>query len=449
MSVKFARSLLDIVRELNWLTPAGLEKLFGNVETRLRALEAARADLDTAVSAVRTIALERVNNVLSPAIQSILLIQERGFLVARSDTPVSIAEGNTVIMTVGDESERAVFTPSPRVLVTRAANDTDYAVVRRVSYDQQIGEFIGVVEASFGEPGPHDDWIIAAIAGSTLAAIHAAETAAEARDQVLQEAEEVSENAGAASQYLGQTRLARDDAIEARDAASAAAAAAQTFDPGNYYPRAQTYSRTEIDEGLEGKVPKSDLVAANVGFAPAEGLAAEDVQAALEELQEDKAPAAALALHFRNMRVFLTSGTLVKPVGVDRVFAIAQGGGQGGRQDTAGSLRCGTGGDCVMGFIELTEDVTVTIGAGSAGANAGVPSAGGDTSIGALALARGGASSSASSLAGGASLPGQSPIAGIAALGGASGFGGSKGMGGHASTSTFGSGQAGFVIVMW
>lgn len=200
------------------------------------------------------------------------------------------------------------------------------------------------------------------------------------------------------------------------------------------------------EDGEDADTP----LAANVSFDNSgTELAAETVQAALAELDDEKAPASVLGLHFRGMQGFTSSGTFTPPAGVDRVFVIVQGGGQGGRQDNVSNLRCGNGGDCVMGFIDVTGSVSVTIGAGSAGASVSNPSAGGDTSVGALAVAKGGSSATTSSLSGGIVLPGQAPDTGIASLGGASGFGSFRGSGGSASTSVNTAGQAGFVIVMW
>lgn len=426
------------------------ERLLDVIELRLRPVEDKKASLEAVEQLIRDVGLQRINDVLTPAIQSVLLIQERGFLMARSSTSATIAANDVHTFVIDDEHERATFVPGPYPALTRQGSPDDTAVTRLIGWQPATGELMVEIIAVFGDPGPHDDWVIVATAG-------VANAMQAMLDEVRGLAEQVAEDRLAVADDREAAQTARGEAIAARNAAEGfagdahnSALAAQTFDPASYYAKAETYSKGEVDGALGEKLEADDLTAAATSFDNSgTELVAETVQAALAELDDEKASIAALGLHFRNMQAFTSSGTFTPPAGVDRVFVIVQGGGQGGRQDTAANLRCGNGGDCVMGFIDVTGAVSVTIGAGSAGTSGSDPSAGGDTSVDSLAVAKGGSSSTASSLSGGLVLPGQSPSSGIASLGGSSGFGGFRGSGGSASVTTSTAGQAGFVIVMW
>lgn len=89
---------------------------------------------------------------------------------------------------------------------------------------------------------------------------------------------------------------------------------------------------------------------------------------------------------FSGVQVITSTTTFTPPAGVTKFFVILQGAGGGG-SDSAGQIS-GFGGDCLIGLMEITSAQTVTIGAGGTGG--ATQTKGGDTSVGTLAVARGG-----------------------------------------------------------
>jgi hypothetical protein len=103
---------------------------------------------------------------------------------------------------------------------------------------------------------------------------------------------------------------------------------------------------------------------------------------------------------FSNVQIFTSGGTFTPVAGRSKYFVIAIGGGGGGL-DSAGYG--GWGGDSVLGIMTIGAAQTVTIGAGGTGGAS--PTAGGDTSIGSMLVAKGGASALTASPASGGTTP--------------------------------------------
>lgn len=182
MPVTFYRTLVDLVKSWKTLTTRELVKFAGEIEARLGRLEGQSADVDATLAALRQVALDRINLVLTPAIEKVFQIQERGFLIAHSSSSNTLGEGNILTFDIEDEAERELFTPSPFLALTREDNAEDVGIARLVSYSQQHGELIVEVVSFFGAAGPHTDWVIAATAGPTVAQLQALEQTVDARD---------------------------------------------------------------------------------------------------------------------------------------------------------------------------------------------------------------------------------------------------------------------------
>lgn len=165
----FMRSLTDLISPRDPLNHALLIRVLSAIETRFKPLESQRADLNTAIEQVRGVSLARINEVLTPAIQSVLEIQERGFLIARSTSPGELAVDNVLSLTIDDEAERRLFTPSRFVALSRKANTTDWAIAETLGYNIDSGLYVCRVITFSGDAGPHTDWEIGALAGSTIA----------------------------------------------------------------------------------------------------------------------------------------------------------------------------------------------------------------------------------------------------------------------------------------
>ena len=94
-----------------------------------------------------------------------------------------------------------------------------------------------------------------------------------------------------------------------------------------------------------------------------------------------------VGLPFTNVQIFTSTGTFTPDPRRNNYFVIAIGGGGGGN-DVAG-YASGWGGETVMGIMTISSAQTVTIGAGGIGGAS--RTAGGDTAIGTLLVAKGGA----------------------------------------------------------
>jgi len=92
-----------------------------------------------------------------------------------------------------------------------------------------------------------------------------------------------------------------------------------------------------------------------------------------------------VGLPFTNVQIFTSGGTFTPDPRRNKYFVIAIGGGGGGYNTAAAS---GWGGDSVLGIMTIDAAQTVTIGAGGTGGES--PTAGGDTAIGTLLVAKGG-----------------------------------------------------------
>jgi hypothetical protein len=143
--------------------------------------------------------LSRLNEVLGPALATASAAAENGFLVATSATPLTVSVGLQATFVVDDTPARALFAPTPFVVLTRDVDGTlnDWAVFRVETYDRTNGGLAGEVLAVNGDIGAteHADWVISASAGIAASVI---ETAA-AVSNALALAQQAAEDAAAAA----------------------------------------------------------------------------------------------------------------------------------------------------------------------------------------------------------------------------------------------------------
>ena len=252
LSRQFPLTARNTVIDAIWLT-----RLLAALDVRFLPLEEQRDALDVAISEVRQVGLDRINEILVPAIEQVLELSSLGFLIATSETSASIDDGNILDLVVTEGAERALFTPSPFVALTREANTADYAICRLISYLNDTGALRVEVLSHAGNVGPHTDWVIGALAGSTIAQLAMLDSAGTlkaetiAATQVIKDAA-VSEvtalkNIVAADKGI----VAADKAIVAgyKDEAAQSALDAATFDPNAYY------TKTAMDTSLGDKAP--------------------------------------------------------------------------------------------------------------------------------------------------------------------------------------------------
>lgn len=134
--------------------------------------------ITTASDSLVALGLTRVNEVLGPALAQVNAAAESGFLVATSSSPLTVSLGLETTLVVDETAARAVFTPTPYVLMSREAEDTidDWALLQVQAYSRESGGLAFKVVAVNGNVGAaeHDDWVISASAGLAKSIVEAA-----------------------------------------------------------------------------------------------------------------------------------------------------------------------------------------------------------------------------------------------------------------------------------
>jgi hypothetical protein len=199
---------------------AFVQRMLREIENRIAPLEADADRVEQAVQDVRNIALTRINDVLTPAIENILDLEQRGFLRAISATPATLVAGEIRTLEV-IEADRAIFSPSSFVALTRTTTLNDYAICRNAGWDSATGTLVLELITVEGNPGPFSDWEISALAGPTIAQITLLAESVAAAEAATGAAEAVAQNALAAQQAATAANLALN-AINAKITISSA-----------------------------------------------------------------------------------------------------------------------------------------------------------------------------------------------------------------------------------
>lgn len=254
---------------------------------RFRGLEGIKISWEEVSRQGIDLALARINETIGPASERIRLLSELGFLIASSTTPATLGNGQVLDLVVTEGNARDLFTPSPFVMLGRTLSAEDFGVAKLRTYDRATGALQVEVVTFAGDPGPHSDWTIGAIAGSTLAQLLmldqgrqvladselARDAANDNRDQAVT-ARQAAEAARDTATGARDSALAyRDTAKTYRDQAQTAAAAAALFDPALYAPKAspQLSGQVEITQALalSGVLQPPQLAADANDYAPA------------------------------------------------------------------------------------------------------------------------------------------------------------------------------------
>ena len=208
-SLKFQKSLNDVLglTARTVFDLAFVQRMLREIENRIKPLEADADRVEQAVQDVRNIALERINDVLTPAISNILDLEQRGFLRAFSVTPATLVMGEIRTLDV-IEADRAIFSPSACVALTRTSTLDDYAICRNAGWDSATGTLVLEIISAHGEPGPFSDWEISALAGPTIAQITLLAESVAAAEAATGAADVVAQNAMAAQQAATEANLA-------------------------------------------------------------------------------------------------------------------------------------------------------------------------------------------------------------------------------------------------
>ena len=208
-SVQFQKSLNDILGLTARTTfdLAFTQRMLREIENRIKPLETDADRVAQAVQDVRDIALTRINDVLTPAIANILDLEQRGFLRAFSATPATLVAGDIRMLEVV-EADRAIFSPSAFVALTRVSVLDDYAICRNLGWDSATGTLSLELIMVEGNPGPFSDWEISALAGPTIAQISLLAEATAAARAATGAADVVAADALAAQTSATQANLA-------------------------------------------------------------------------------------------------------------------------------------------------------------------------------------------------------------------------------------------------
>jgi hypothetical protein len=204
------------------LTAELLNRIFRDLDDRLAKAEIVRLSEDQAFGVVLDRVLSRSEGVISSLRDQLLTLTELQWLTARSDTSRTLEVGATFAFEIIPE-DRPLFLPGAFALLAWTGGEPDhYAIVSTLGFDRPLGQWDVRIEAFVGDPGPHDEWEISAVAGATLAQLallaqgQAAQAATEdARDDVTPKHLEVVEKHGEVMPAAAQTATARDQAVTA------------------------------------------------------------------------------------------------------------------------------------------------------------------------------------------------------------------------------------------
>lgn len=197
-------------------------KRFEDIDLRIAAAEDTLRNVDAVANRVESLALDRLNNVLTPLTAEAIerLTSVSTLFEATSVTPVTIGEGERRFTV--PEGQRLTFAPLAYLVISPTGDLSRYMAGRTVSYSQLSGELVVDVMRAVGE-GDSADWQIAPMAFvSELEALSASATAAKMATAADRAAVALDKTAVANDKAA--TNNARDAAILAKNDAQAALA---------------------------------------------------------------------------------------------------------------------------------------------------------------------------------------------------------------------------------
>jgi len=140
-----------------------------NIDQRILGIEDKKSSFEEAEKQLLEVGLRRINETIGPAAQKIFQMSQLGFLTASSAEMLKPVDGETlsVHLIKGDQAD--LFSPSPFIALVRRSTPDAYAIGKLLHYDRELARLdISIVSAQ-GDMGPHDDWDVAALAGSVKA----------------------------------------------------------------------------------------------------------------------------------------------------------------------------------------------------------------------------------------------------------------------------------------
>jgi hypothetical protein len=146
-----------------------------------------------------------VNEVLGPALAQVSAAAESGFLVATSSSSLTVSVGLETTIVIDDTAARALFAPTPYVILSRTEGSIDdWALLEVQAYSRESGGLAFKVAAINGDiaAAEHDDWVISASAGLAKSIIEAAASVTETLALAQQAAEDAADAAETAEAVL-------------------------------------------------------------------------------------------------------------------------------------------------------------------------------------------------------------------------------------------------------
>lgn len=254
--------------------PEYWNRRFDDIDRRVSSNEDELDAIDGLTAYIEGLALNRLDLVLAPALDKIALVSEQGFLLAHSNSEVTLDVNTTQVFAIPDLAERELFAPSPFVTIVRKGSQTDYAFAELVEWDRDAGQLTLLPRAIFGNPGPFIDWEIYVGTAIQQAVIDTLAQCEAARDLALQYKANTAADAASTAADRTAVGLMKGDTLAARDLAQSYAAAAQTWDPSLYYSKATvdaTFVAFGVAQGLSAA--QQDQARKNIGILQQQAIA--------------------------------------------------------------------------------------------------------------------------------------------------------------------------------
>src|SRR4051812_1816605 len=206
-------------------------KRFRSIDGRITTLEDRVPAEQAVIDDLRRNGLQRIEQAIGPNLERIQKAAELGFLQCHvaENFELTFALGPAVIPLLPG-AQRDIYVPTAFVAIVRTSTPHDYATGRTVSWNKQTGVLEVEIVAHFGDPGPHSDLQVEALAGGALAVSNAIAGAAQDRAaaQVARTGAETARDVAVSSSTAAQAaqsaaEAARAGAQTARDQAQAAA----------------------------------------------------------------------------------------------------------------------------------------------------------------------------------------------------------------------------------
>lgn len=223
--------------------------------------------IGTASDSLVSLGLTRVNEVLGPALEQAIAAAESGFLVATSSSPLTLSLNLETTLVVDESTARALFAPTPYVIISRDGGSIDdWAVLQVQSYNRENGGLAFKVVSVSGAIGAasHNDWVISASAGLAKSILEAASDL----ENTLALAQQAASNAASAA-ATAQSVLANGPvssvngktgtvALGIGDIPNLTASLAGKADSTHGHTIAQIANLQTILDGLQGQITNID-----------------------------------------------------------------------------------------------------------------------------------------------------------------------------------------------